>query len=99
MSIKEQDIEDKLIGKLGELKYSYREDIRDKAALHDNFRGQFNAINHVETNGAGFGRPLGGLIQADGFKAFRMLSERGYMERDDGTPLHYSLVNRQDWCK
>src|SRR5699024_9026654 len=99
MSIKEQDIEDKLIGKLGELKYSYREDIRDKAALNANFRAKFNALNHVELTDAEFERLMGDIIQADVFKASRMLREQGYMERDDDTPLHYSLVNRQDWCK
>lgn len=28
-----------------------------------------------------------------------MLRERNYFQREDGTPLHYTLVNIKDWCK
>ena len=35
--IKEQQIEESLIAKLQELKYTYRDDIRDKSALKKNF--------------------------------------------------------------
>jgi type I restriction enzyme R subunit len=27
------------------------------------------------------------------------LRERQYFQREDGTPLHYTLVNIKDWCK
>jgi len=27
------------------------------------------------------------------------LRERQYFQREDGTPLHYTLVNNKDWCK
>ncbi|HEY5042307.1 MAG TPA: hypothetical protein VIK53_09920, partial [Verrucomicrobiae bacterium] len=36
--LKEQGIEDAFIEKLRELKYTYRPDIRDRAALEKNFR-------------------------------------------------------------
>ncbi|SMG63854.1 hypothetical protein BMETH_19781132870, partial [methanotrophic bacterial endosymbiont of Bathymodiolus sp.] len=35
---KEQQIEESLISKLKELKYTYREDIRDRTSLEQNFR-------------------------------------------------------------
>lgn len=38
MTLKENQIEQGLIKKLQELKYSYRDEIRDKAALEQNFR-------------------------------------------------------------
>ena len=41
MSFKESYIEQTLISKLEDLKYTYRPDIRDKAALEQNFRDKF----------------------------------------------------------
>src|SRR5699024_9566204 len=29
----------------------------------------------------------------------KLLRENQYIEREDGTPLHFSLVNIKDWCK
>ncbi len=45
---KEQQIEQKLINKLVDLKYIYREDIRDRDALEGNFREKFEALNKVK---------------------------------------------------
>ncbi len=45
--IREQDIEVAFIEKLRGLKYSYRPDIRDRAALEHNFRQKFEALNRV----------------------------------------------------
>jgi len=44
---KEQQIEEKLITKLEDLKYTYRSDICDKATLEQNFRDKFEALNRV----------------------------------------------------
>jgi hypothetical protein len=49
--LKEQDIEDAFIAKLRSLKYTYRSDIRDRAALELNFRQKFEAINCVALPG------------------------------------------------
>jgi type I restriction enzyme R subunit len=38
MTMTEQQIELDLVAKLGELKYTYRPDIRDRSALESNFR-------------------------------------------------------------
>ena len=35
----------------------------------------------------------------DVFAASKLLRERQYFQREDGTPLHYTLVNNKDWCK
>lgn len=95
----EQQIEQALIDKLGELKYTYREDIRDRAALEQNFRQHFDALNHVKLTDSEFPRLLESIITPDVFAAAKHLRERNSFERDDGTPLYYTLVNIKDWCK
>ena len=96
---KESQIEQNLINKLEELKYVYRPDIRDKAALEQNFRQKFEALNRVSLTDAEFARLRDEIINADVFQAAKTLREYGYFEREDGTPLHYMLVNLKDWCK
>jgi len=95
----EKEIEQALIEKLGDLKYSYRPDIRDRAALEQNFREKFEALNRVHLTDSEFHRLLDTIITADVFAAARHLRERNSFERDDGTPLYYTLVNIKDWCK
>ncbi|PWV69072.1 type I restriction endonuclease subunit R [Halomonas sp. A11-A] len=99
MTAKESDIEQRLIKKLEELKYTYRSDIRDKAALERNFRDKFEALNRVHLTDAEFARLRDEIINADVFQAAKTLREYGYFQREDGTPLHYMLVNLKDWCK
>ncbi len=95
----EQAIEQVLIEKLGDLKYSYRSDIRDRAQLEQNFRDKFEALNRVHLMDAEFARLLDQIVTSDVFAAARHLRERNSFERDDGTPLFYTLVNIKDWCK
>jgi type I restriction enzyme, R subunit len=95
----EQEIEQSLIEKLGDLKYTYRPDIRDRAALEQNFREKFEALNRVRLTDSEFHRLLEEIITPDVFAAARHLRERNSFERDDGTPLYYTLVNIKDWCK
>ncbi|MEM9449806.1 MAG: HsdR family type I site-specific deoxyribonuclease [Cyanobacteria bacterium P01_E01_bin.6] len=95
----EQAIEQALIEKLGDLKYSYRPDIRDRATLEQNFREKFEALNRVHLTDAEFDRLLDQLVTPDVFAAARHLHERNSFEREDGTPLFYTLVNIKDWCK
>lgn len=99
MTLKESQIEKKLISKLEELKYAHRPDIRDKAALERNFREKFEALNRVRLTDAEFARLRDEIINADVFQAAKTLREYGYFQREDGTPLHYMLVNLKDWCK
>ena len=99
MTLKESQIEQDLIKKFEELKYSYRPDIRDKVTLEQNFREKFEALNRVKLLDAEFARLRDEIINADVFQAAKSLREYGYIEREDGTPLHYQLVNLKDWCK
>ncbi|AFY60247.1 type I restriction endonuclease subunit R [Synechococcus sp. PCC 6312] len=95
----EQQIEQALIEKLGDLKYTYRPDIRDLAALDQNFREKFEALNQVHLSDGEFSRLLDQAITPDVFAAAQHLRERNSFERDDGKRLHYTLVNIKDWCK
>jgi len=95
----ESQIETSLIDKLTDLKYTYRADIRDRAALEKNFREKFEALNRVHLTDAEFARLLDEIVSPDVFISAKLLRERNTFEREDGTPLHYTLVNIKDWCK
>lgn len=95
----ESQIEQNLINKLRDLKYVYREDIRDKKTLEDNFREKFEALNRVKLTDSEFARLRDGIITSDVFAAAKTLRERNTFMREDGTPLQYTLVNIKDWCK
>ena len=95
----EQEIEQALIEKLGDLKYTFRPDIRDRAALEQNFRQHFEALNRVHLTDSEFARLLEEIVSPDVFTAAKTLREMNAFTRDDGTPLNYTLVNIRDWCK
>ena len=84
----ESKIEQGLIDKLIDLKYTYRPDIRDRASL-----------NMVSLTDAEFARLRDGIVTSDVFTAAKILRTRNAFIREDGTPLHYTLVNIKDWCK
>ncbi len=98
-AVKEEHIEYGLIGSLQNLKYDYRADIRDRAALEKNFREKFEALNRVKLTDAEFARLLDEIVSPDVFKAAQTLRSINAFTRDDGTPLNYTLVNIKDWCK
>ena len=95
----ENKIELGLIDKLTDLKYKYREDIRDRASLEKNFREKFEVLNGVHLTDAEFARLLDQIVTSDVYAAARHLRERNSFERDDGTLLFYTLVNIREWCK
>ncbi|MDQ4419504.1 type I restriction endonuclease subunit R [Sphingobium sp. DEHP117] len=99
MTTAESTIERELISKLEELKYEYRSDIRDRAALELNFRQKFEALNRVRLTDNEFQRLLESITTPDVFAAANVLRGYSSFERDDGTPLNYTLVNIRDWCK
>ncbi len=99
LEVNEESIEQGFIGKLKSLKYEYRADIRDRAALEKNFREKFEALNKVNLTDGEFTRLLEEITTPDVFTAARTLRERNSFIRDDGTPLNYTLVNIKDWCK
>jgi len=96
---KEYQIEENLIKQLTELKYIYRPDIVDRKTLEQNFKTKFEALNRVHLTENEFLRLREEIINPDVFAASKLLRERQYFQREDGTPLHYTLVNIKDWCK
>ena len=99
MTTTENQIEHNFIAKLGELKYTYRPDIRDRAALQVNFREKFQQLNRVKLSDDEFVRLLEEIVTPDVFTAAQTLRSRNSFIREDGTPLNYTLVNIEDWCK
>ena len=96
---KENQIEENLIEQLKGLKYTHRPDIVDRKTLEQNFKTKFETLNRVRLSDNEFLRLREEIIQPDVFKASKLLRERQYFQREDGTPLHYTLVNNKDWCK
>lgn len=95
----EHEIEKILIKKMQDLKYTYRDDIRDRKALDQNFREKFQTLNRVNLTDTEFERLMEEIITPDVFTASKILREQQQFEREDGTPLFYTLVNTKDWCK
>ncbi len=96
---REYQIEEQLLSRLKDLKYTYRPDIRDRISLEQNFREKFQALNRVRLSDAEYARLRDEIVNPDVFKASKTLREQQYFQREDGTPLHYTLVNNKDWCK
>ena len=96
---KESQIEENLIGKLAELKYTPRPDIRSKEALELNFRQKVEALNRVHLSDTDFARLRDEIITTDTYLVSKILRERNTFQREDGTPLQYTLVNIKEWCK
>ncbi len=96
---KESEIEQDLISKLASLNYSRRDDIRDRAALERNFRQKFESLNRVRLTDSEFERLVGEIVTPDVFANAERLRNWNTFEREDGTPLHYQLVNLKDWCR
>lgn len=96
---KEYQIEHDLIQQLVGLKYTYRQDITDRRALELNFKQKFEALHHVQLSKSEFLRLREEIVEPDVFKASKKLREQQFFQREDGTPLHYTLVNIKDWCK
>lgn len=96
---REKQIEDSFIKKLIELKYTYREDIRDRDVLERNFRSKFETLNRVRLTDSEFRRLLEEIINPDVFASSKRLRGINTFIREDGTPLQYTLVNIKDWCK
>ena len=96
----ESQIEEGFIKKLtADLKYVYRDDIRDRQSLERNFREKFQTLNKVHLTDAEFTRLMEEITDSDVFASSKRLRERNTFMREDGTPLQYTLVNIKDWCK
>jgi type I restriction enzyme R subunit len=99
MIVNEPQVEYGFIGKLTDLKYTYRRDIRDRNSLELNFRRKFEALNRVNLSDAEFARLRDEIVSPDVFTASKILRQKNTFTREDGTPLQYTLVDIKDWCK
>ena len=99
MSTPECELEEALVSRLRDLKYEYRPDICDRSTLEANFRKKFEASNRVKLTDGEFERLLDEIVTPDVYEAARSLRNREAFIRDDGTPLNYTFVNINDWCK
>lgn len=98
--MKEITIEKELINILTDrLKYTFRPDITDRKTLEKNFREKFNTLNKVNLSDKEFEQLKMDIISSDVFIASKKLREKQYFQREDGTPLIYTLLNIKDWCK
>ncbi|BAM06337.1 type I restriction endonuclease subunit R [Leptospirillum ferrooxidans] len=95
----EKGIEEDLISKLQGLKYTFRPEIRNRSSLESNFRTKFEALNRVNLTDDEFARLLDEITSPDVFISAQRLRSMNSFDRDDGTPLNYTLVNIRDWCK
>lgn len=97
--VNEPQVEYGFLGKLTDLKYTYRTDIRDRKSLELNFRRKFETLNRVNLTDAEFARLRDEIVTPDVFQASKILRQKNTFLREDGTPLQYTLVDIKDWCK
>ena len=97
--VNEPQVEYGFIGKLTDLKYTYRTDIRDRKSLELNFRRKFETLNRVNLTDSEFARLRDEIVTPDVFQASKNLRQKNTFTREDGTPLQYTLVDIKDWCK
>jgi len=96
---REAEIEQELIRLLSDQHYTIRHDIRNREALEGNFREKFETLNRVRLTNSEFDRLLEEIVTSDVFANAERLRNWNTFEREDGTPLHYQLVNLKDWCR
>jgi type I restriction enzyme, R subunit len=97
--LNESHIERGLIGLLTDIKYTNRPDIKDRNSLELNFRKKFESLNRVQLTDSEFNRLRDEIVNPDVFIASKTLRGQNTFIREDGTPLHYTLVNIREWCK
>ena len=93
MNTPESNLEKDLVAKLRDLKYDYRPDIHDRAALEANFRKSSKPSIGSRSRTASSGASSTGSSHRTCTKPRVSLRNREAFVRDDGTPLNYTLVN------
>jgi type I restriction enzyme R subunit len=82
MTTSEQQIEQDLVARLVDLKYTYRPDIRDRAALEANFLAKFKALNRVSLTDSESQRLLDSIITPDVYRAAQTLRNINSFEHE-----------------
>lgn len=95
----EAQLEKNFIQELVNQGYTYRDDIKDRASLEQNFRKHFQKRNYCNLSDSEFARLKEMLTISDVFEASKFLREKNSFQRDDDTPLVFDLLNTKDWCK
>lgn len=95
----EDVLEKRLVENVLRLKYVHRPDIRNRASLERNFREKFEDLKRVILTVAEFQPLLDEFVTPDVFTAADTARNRNRFSRDGGTPLNYTLVNINEWCK
>lgn len=95
----EAQLEKDFIQELVNQGYTYRDDIKDRASLEQNFRKHFQKRNYCNLSDSEFARLKEMLTISDVFEASKFLREKNSFQRDDDTPLVFDLLNTKDWCK
>lgn len=92
MNTPERQIEQDFIAKLSKLKYTACPDIRDRAALKQNFREKFEAQNRVRLTDAKFKRLHDEIVTQHVFTATKAQHSINAFTRDDdqSMTLHFS---------
>lgn len=98
MATQERQLEEQFIAKLIGLRYEYREDIRDRIALEQNFRAKFETLNRVKLTQGEFPPLLEEIISPDVFTAalVRRIRSEDYADKrkakygDQSRTLHFS---------
>jgi hypothetical protein len=70
----ERQLEEELVKKLGDLKYEHRTEIRDRASLEQNFREEFQTLNHLRLSDGELQRLLVEMTTPDVFTAAHTLA-------------------------
>ena len=95
----EKRIEDSFIDKLKDLKYIYREDIKDRVSLEANFREHFQRLNKVNLSNSEFARLKDGIITADVFTAAKTLREiNTFVNTVQLNPVKAATPDRREPC-
>lgn len=93
MTSSKSKLEGDFIARFRDLKYTFRDDIRDRAWLEANFREKFRALNHVKLTDVEFDRLLTEIVTPYVFTDAHIQRNRYSFPRDDITPREATASN------
>ena len=94
----EQVLENNLIDQLIGLGYK-KVVIKDKKALFDNLKQQLEVHNKVALSDKEMERILNHLDKGNVFQRSKILRDKFYLERDNGTGDYIEFLNTEHWCQ
>jgi type I restriction enzyme R subunit len=94
----EQALENKLIDQLTGLGYD-RVSIHNESDLVLNLKAQLEKHNKIRLTDGEFARVLNHLNKGNIFEKAKILRDRMYLQRDDGTSAYLEFINHTEWCQ